>query len=292
MIEFLEKKMLAAELFLLLEKINKKPKAYEHYTTPELWCDPYISKQMLKYHLGEDVELASRKKNFIDRSSEWIADYFKIGKQFKICDFGCGPGLYTTRFAGKGAVITGVDFSQTSIDYARAQAKKHDLEIEYVLQDYLKFETDNQFDLITMIYCDFCALNPNQRAILLKKFHKYLKNNGSILLDVSSFAQYAAKQQMATYEYSKSDGFWSENPYYVFQNCFKYEQEHLLLDKFTIIEKSRMRENYNWLQCFSVETIKKELQQNGFELIDHFANVAGDPYKEDATEIAIVVKKI
>ena len=84
-------------IFMMLEKINQKPKAYESYTTPELWCDPYISKQMLSYHLSEDTDLASRKESLINRSVEWISSYFKIGKRFRMCDFGCGPGLYTTR---------------------------------------------------------------------------------------------------------------------------------------------------------------------------------------------------
>lgn len=57
------------QLFELLRKIDKKPLAYEFYTTPELWCDPYISKQMLILHLSEDTELASRKKIFIERSA-------------------------------------------------------------------------------------------------------------------------------------------------------------------------------------------------------------------------------
>jgi SAM-dependent methyltransferase len=283
--------MLTKELFAALQKINHRPKPYEYYTTPELWCDPYISKQMLAVHISEKTDLASRKPDFIDRSAGWISDYFKVGAQIRIGDFGCGPGLYTTKFAQRGAIVTGIDFSETSINYAIAQAKQNNLEIEYVLQDYLKFATDVKFDLITMIYCDFCVLNPNQRTLLLKKFHQHLKNGGSILLDVSSFAQYAARQEENKYEYSMGNGFWSTDPYYVFQNCFKYEEEHLLLDKFTILEQSRLRENYNWLQCYSVQTISKELQQNGFELVKYFANVAGDPYKEGATEIAVVAKK-
>jgi hypothetical protein len=134
------------------------------------------------------------------------------------------------------------------------------------------------------------VLNPTQRSSLLKKFCGYLKNDGRILFDVSSFAQYDTKLEFGNYEYSGKDGFWSPDPYYVFHNSFKYEKERLLLDKFTIVEETRVRENYNWLQCYSIETISKELQENGFEVVDYFANVAGDAHKENATEIAIIAK--
>ena len=284
--------MLTKELFQLLTIINQQPKAYEYYTTPELWCDPYISKQMLAMHLSQDTELASRKADFIERSVAWITNYFKLNQQVKLCDFGCGPGLYTTKFAQRGTKVTGIDFSATAISYALAQAKYYNLDIEYILQDYLKFETSNKFDLITMIYCDFCALNPRQRAILLQNFHRCLADDGLILLDVSSLAEYNTKPAIAVYEHVEANGFWSPDPYYVFHHRFKYPKEHLLLDKFSIITQVAVRHSYNWLQCFSVPAIAQELQQHGFEVIDYFANVAGDLYTENATEVAVIARKV
>jgi cyclopropane fatty-acyl-phospholipid synthase-like methyltransferase len=279
-------------LFVLLEKINTKPKPYQYYTTPEFWCDPYIAKQMLTYHLAENEELASRKKDFIERSVQWITDYCKINAQSRIGDFGCGPGLYTTRFAEKGALVTGIDFSANSINYARAHAKRKKMKIEYVLQNYLTFTTDKKFDLITMIYCDFCVLSPKQRKTLLKKFYNYLKDSGSILLDVSSFAEFGWRSEGRTSEYSSGNGFWSAEPYFVFHNCFKYKKDHILLDKYTIVEKTRIRIIYNWLQCYSLQSISKELRENGFEVVDYYANVAGDLYKKSSREIAVIAKKI
>jgi len=166
------------------------------------------------------------------------------------------------------------------------------LNIEYLLQDYLKFETNEKFDLITMIYCDFCVLNPNQRATLLNKFNNFLNKNGSILIDVGSLVQYETRQERMTVEYSEKDGFWSANPYYVFHNTFKYEKEQMLLDKFKIVEKSKTRENFNWFQCYSIETISAELSQYGFQVVEYFSNVAGDTYEEQSKEIAIVAKKV
>ncbi len=80
-------------MFGNLEKINHRPKPFEFYTAESLWTDEHISKEMLKYHLNEDVDLASRNRAFVDKSADWIISRFDIGAQTKICDFGCGPGL-------------------------------------------------------------------------------------------------------------------------------------------------------------------------------------------------------
>ena len=50
----------------------------------------------------------------------------------------------------------------------------------YVHTNYLDFETSDSFDLITMIMCDFCALSPEQRKIMLIKIQFILEAGGSV----------------------------------------------------------------------------------------------------------------
>lgn len=285
-------KNLGYKMFEKLQKINQRPEPFEFYTTPLLWDDEHVSKKMLEFHLGEDSDLASRKKVFIDRSLNWITSRFKVATGTRICDFGCGPGLYTTAFAEQGAIVTGIDFSRRSLNYAQDIATKKKLNIEYILQNYLDFTTDKKFDLITMIFCDFCVLSPEQRKTLLRKFYEYLAPNGTILFDVFSLKQFESTTETCTYEYSGKDGFWAFEPYYVFQNILKYEREKLILHKYSIIEKTSFTEIYNWLQCYSPETITSTLKESGLQIIECHSNVAGDKYNLDSNEIAVVAGKI
>jgi SAM-dependent methyltransferase len=208
-----------------------------------------------------------------------------------IVDFGCGPGLYTTPLSEQGALVTGVDFSENSLNYAREVAAARALNIEYVRANYLDYETADRFDLIIMIMCDYCALSPVQRKGLLTKFKSLLNPDGRVLLDVYSLTMFDQKAESATYEMNQLDGFWSPDDYYCFLNSFKYEREKVLLDKYTIIEASRQRVVYNWLQCYSRDTLGEEFETAGFEVEDVFADVAGGAYTPDATEIAIIARK-
>ena len=90
-----------------------------------------------------------------------MASFFGFTEETRVCDFGCGPGLWTTRFAERGAAVTGVDFSERSIRHAQNVAAEKNLAIRYVVQDYLDFATDDRFDLITMIHGDFSVLGPD-----------------------------------------------------------------------------------------------------------------------------------
>jgi len=118
-------------MFKELEDINSRPKPFQFYTADELWTDEYTSENMLVYHLNESVDLASRNKDFINRSASWIISHFGVDANTKIADFGCGPGLYTTLFSETNAAVTGIDFSERSIQYAKEVADQKGLDINY-----------------------------------------------------------------------------------------------------------------------------------------------------------------
>jgi 2-polyprenyl-3-methyl-5-hydroxy-6-metoxy-1,4-benzoquinol methylase len=278
-------------MFKELEAINSCPKPFQYYTAEALWTDEYTSKQMLKYHLNESVDLSSRNMEFIHQSVEWMTSHFNINSKTCIADFGCGPGLYTTLLAEKGAEVTGIDFSERSIRYGKKAAEQKGLNINYVHQNYLEFETDTQFDLIIMIMCDFCALSPAQRRTMTRKFSKLLKPGGSVLLDVYSLASFDQRKETAIYEHNLLDGFWSPESYYGFLNTFKYDKEKVVLDKYTIVEQARTRVVYNWLQCFSRDMITTEFHTNGLKIQEVYSDVAGAPFRSDAPEFAVVARK-
>ena len=278
-------------MFKELKEINSRPTPFQFYTADDLWTDEYTSKQMLSYHLNESLDVSSRNKDFIERSEKWIASHFDINDKTEIADFGCGPGLYTIRMADRGAKVTGIDFSENSIKYAKKVADEKDLDITYVVKNYLDFETTDSFDLITMIMCDFCALSPAQRKIMLSKFHSILKPGGSVLLDVYSLKSFNQKEESVTYEKNQLYGFWSPADYYGFVNTFKYEKEKVILDKYTIIEDSRKRIVYNWLQYFSKESLIKEFEDNRFRVKEVFSDIAGKTFDSESTEIAVIAKK-
>jgi len=279
-------------MFEELEKINKRPEPFDFYTASDLWTDEYTSSQMLSYHLNETVDISSRNAEFINRSAEWIASRFNVGKDTSIVDFGCGPGLYSTRLAKHQANVTGIDFSGRSIDYAKKIAADEQLSVRYVKQNYLEFETQDRFDLVLMILCDFCALSPAQRKKILNKFHKILKPGGSVLLDVYSLSAFDQREEAATYEVNQLNRFWSPNKYYGFLNTFKYDEEKVVLDKYTIIELDGTRKVYNWLQYFTPEALEVEFKENGFHVEGLHSNVAGSPYDPKACEFAAIAKRM
>jgi len=277
-------------MFDFLCHVNHRPEPFSEYTARELWTDAHTSKKMLALHLDPHTDAASRSRQFLDRSADWIVSHFGLASGARVADFGCGPGLYAQRLASKGADVTGIDFSEGSLRYARGEAAREGLQIEYVQANYLTYETERRFDLIMLIMCDFCALSPEQRTVLLRKFRSLLAPGGHILLDAYGLAMLDSREESAVYAPDLDDGFWSSEPYFGFRTTFKYERERVLLDKHTIVEREHVHRIFNWLQCFTPEALASEFTRCGLRVAERWGDVAGGSYDHEATEFAVVAE--
>jgi SAM-dependent methyltransferase len=275
-------------IYEALRQATVKPAPFSVLTAETLWTDEHISAQMLQAHLHPDLAPASRPHAVIRRSLDWLTQRFGLAPGKRVTDFGCGPGLYTTGFAERGATVTGLDFSRRSLDYARKVAAQAGLTIDYIETDYRTYEPQAPADLVTLIYCDFCALAPADRHKLLRTFHKLLRGGGHLVLDVVSTAAFETGQERTLFGERLLDGFWAAGPYYGLLRSFRYETEHIGLDHYTIWEPQRCWEIYNWLQYFSPDQLQHEFAAAGLRIIETCGDVCGAPYDASAEEFAIV----
>jgi SAM-dependent methyltransferase len=279
------------DLFETLVRISEKPDVYSRYTVDKLWSSPDISEMMLRFHLDGEVDLASRRTAFIERSCDWLVREFGLGEGSRVIDLGCGPGLYTNRLARRGATITGIDISPRSIEYAREQARNDELEIDYRLGDYLEIELEPGYDLVTMIMCDFCAFSPDQRGRLLRRAGELLDGGGAFLFDVYSEAYYSTWEENVAFGERMMDGFWSAEPYFGFLHTFRYDDEKVALEKYVIVERDRQSEYFNWFQHYSLDSLRAEVEAAGLVVDEAFGDVAGEPFDDALPEFAVVVRR-
>ncbi|MFM2590165.1 class I SAM-dependent methyltransferase [Vibrio sp. TBV020] len=276
-------------MFKKISKATTKPVVWSEYTADVLWTDEHIAKQMLAFHLNPDLSLASRTASFIEESVSWLVSEFKLDENSKVIDFGCGPGLYTHRFKAKGVgTVVGLDFSKNSLKHASKQAELANLAIEYNYGNYLEFNDSRKFDLITLVMCDLCALNPEQRAELYSKFKSLLALDGSIALDVYTATRFSNQSESLNLEKNSINGFWSDTDYWCIQSSFKYEDEKVTLDQYVISQEDKEWTVFNWLQHFTLEELSQELDAHGLVIKKAYSDLRGTPLA-DGDEMALVI---
>lgn len=272
-----------------IRQLQEKPLPFEP-GEPLFWTDPHIAKQMLASHLDPNVDGASRRPETIERTTNWIAGSFGLRPGDRILDLGCGPGLYAERLAQAGFHVTGVDFSQNSIDYATAQAQQKQLAIQYRCQNYLELDEPELYDAVLLIYGDYCPLSPEQRAKLLANVRTALKPGGCFILDVTT-PQLRQKYLLKNGWYAVGNGFWKPGPHLVLEHGFPYPGD-LFLEQYIVIEGDGKISVYrNWFQEYTPETITAELAAGGLTVESLWSDLTGTPYTPDAEWIGIVARK-
>ncbi len=269
--------------------INDKPAPFAQ-AGGRIWTDPHVSQQLLLAHLDPNTDAASRRPESIDRTVAWVVDTLDLRPGSRILDLGCGPGLYSQRFARLGMQVTGLDVCEASIAYAQKQACAENLQIDYRLQNYLEYNEKDRHDLALLIYGDYCALSPSERRQLLAVVRRALRKNGKLIMDVTTRVC-RMKHRTENHWYVADRGFWSDKPHLVLEQGYDYPAELIYLDQFVVIdENGDIRIFRNWFQDYSVASIEKELEAGGFRVLGTYGDLFGNPYVDGSDWIGLVAE--
>lgn len=273
----------------MLERLASRPEPHSTMTIRDLWTRPHIARQMLAYHLDQRTELASRPIPAIDETVEWLDRQLGLeGK--RVCDLGCGPGLYARRLARRGAEVTGVDFSAVAIAFAESQAASADAPVRYLVADYLEDELPADFDVVTLIYYDYGALSPTARRALLLRIRSMLRPGGVLVMDVAAEGAFRKLREQIAIEKRLMDGFWSDSDYVGVHRTWVYPGEFLSLDHYLIVEPSDQWEILNWTQFFSPDRLARELEQAGYGIRVLAGSLQGAEPGEGGSEIGVIAE--
>ena len=263
----------------------QKPSLWQRSSEP-FWDDDHISKGMLEAHLNPDWDAASRKHSFIDLSVKWLSGI--IPANGKILDLGCGSGLYAKRLSDMGYDVTGMDYSRRSIAYAKGQ----DAKTEYVFKNYLELDYTDTFDAVLLIYCDFAALTPNERRMLIPKVHQALKPGGLFIFDV--FTERALKDKkdsITSWSPYENGGFWCADSHICLEASYLYENNTVAVNQCVVVKDDGIKEYLIWDTAYSVQKLTDEVSPFGFKVKGIFNDVSGAPYTGEAETLCFVLER-
>jgi SAM-dependent methyltransferase len=95
-------------------------------------------------------------------------------------DLACGEGQNAIWLAERGWRVRGVDYSSVAISKARARAEREGLDVDFVEDDLLRYETEaGAYDLVLLLYLH---LPPEGHRTVLKRAVAALAPGGTFLL--------------------------------------------------------------------------------------------------------------
>lgn len=220
----------------LSDMLNEIPKTSliweEEHKIP--WNDPAFSRRMLKEHLSQDHELASRPEKIVREQAQWILEFSEDARGVSILDLGCGPGLYAPWLGVFGNRYMGIDFGPASIEYAKSQFEKPG-SVDFLLADVTSVPFGGPFELAMMLYGEINVFAPQQCARILAKAHEALAPGGRLLLEVQTFESVLEMGRGASW-YKTRQGLFSDAPHLCLTESQWIEEERAARQIFHVIE--------------------------------------------------------
>lgn len=272
-----------------LKDAIKTPEIWKQ-STSKFWDDEYISLQMLNSHLDPEIEAASRTRKQIEAETSFIINYTGMDENKVVVDLGCGPGLYAVEFAKTGAMVTGIDYSIRSINYALEKVTSIYKNTDFIHMNYLDLDYKDTFDIATLIFYDFCVLSTNNQNILLSNIHRALRPGGIFIFDVVT--ENRKTSESTSVRVFEKGGFWSPEPYIEILKTSFYEEPKTEGMQYTIIaEDGETRVIRLYHRLFGLEDITSMLNDNRFKVENIYKNLQGQPLNEDSDTFGIIARK-
>ena len=256
------------------------------------WNDPEFSERMLEHHLTQEHDLASRRFEIIDRHVEWIHNKLG-GKPSKILDLACGPGLYSNRLTKLGHSCKGIDFSPASIKYARKQALKEEVEIDYVLEDIRSADYGDNYDLVLFIYGEFNVFKTADIKHVLKKAYDSLKEGGVFIAEPNRYETVKREGTSPASWYSSQTGLFSSKPHLCLMENFWDQARHVATTRYFIIdaETKNVTLHASSMVAYTRENLEQILREVEFKDIVFHESLSGGKKDLDENLEVIEAKK-
>ena len=257
------------------------------------WHDPAFSERMLREHLCQAHDAASRRSEKIEKQVQWIHRELLSGRPTRILDLGCGPGLYTSRLARRSHECVGIDYSPASIAYATGRASQENLRCTYRLKDMRQAEYGTGFGLIMLIYGEFNVFRPPDAVSILDKAYAALDDGRLLLLEPHTFAAVKKMGKPRRSWDSARKGLFSDKPHLCLEENFWEPTTQTATTRYFIIDATtgNVTPHAQSIQAYTDEEYQSLLVERGFEDIRFFASLVGDEDETQADLMAIVARK-
>jgi SAM-dependent methyltransferase len=235
------------------------------------WDDPEFSKRMLTEHLSQDHNSASRRLEIVHRQADYIE---KVsggdGRDLRILDLACGPGLHSLDLARRGHSTLGIDFSPASIEWAKSRASEESLDCKFVHDDVRAADFGSGFDIAILLFGEINVFSRDDVSLILRKARKALNADGVLLLEPHEPGVIRANFETPPNWSTQATGLFSDRPHLLINEGYWHEDRQMAVKRWYVVD-SGTAEVTRYSQTV-VEHTKQELvdivEAQGFTVSD------------------------
>lgn len=204
-----------------------------------------------------------------------------------LLDLGCGTGKLTRLMESKGYDMIGVDYSYDMLSIAKEHSEES---ILYLLQDMREFEL---YGTVKGIYsaCDSLnyILEEEELREVFSLANNYLDPEGIFVFDINTPFKYECLLGENTFAETREEGS------FIWENFYDDEEEINEYDLTLYIkdedERFQRFQEVHYQRSYSLETIKRLLEEAGMVFVAAYDAYTKNPVAEDSEKILVIARE-
>ncbi len=256
------------------------------------WNEPGFSARMLKEHLTQSHDAASRRFAIIDRQVSWIHRHVLGGQPARVLDLGCGPGIYASRLARLGHTCVGIDFGPASVAYASEEAARDGLDCAYVLADIRDADYGGGYALAMLIFGEMNVFRPTDIRLILRKAAQALLPGGLLVLEPQSYEGVEREARAASSWYAAEGGLFFDLPHLVLTENHWDEQQSVGTTRHLVIDATSGQVAWHAMstQAYTIEGFRELLTECGLSDVTFYPSLTGEVAEDGYALLAITAR--
>ena len=261
------------------------------------WNEPAFSERMLREHLAQTNDHASRRAETIDRQVQWIHQSVLNGDPSRILDLACGPGFYTSRLSQLGHECAGIDYAPAAVRHAEETARREGLSCTHRLEDVREADYGEGYNLAMMIFGQFNVFRRREARRILEKAFAALLPEGLLLLEPqrSGTVRRNGGARPSWCSVPSEEGLFSERPHLCLIESFWDSEEKATTERYFVVDAASGAVQAHALttEAYTDEEYRDVLTEVGFTDIRFLPSLVGvevDDVSQSAN-LAIVARR-
>ncbi len=120
------------------------------------------------------------------RECSYIINHCVLNRGEAILDLACGHGRHSIQLTKEGMKVCGWDINRAFLELARQTARAENLDIDFIENDILNINYNQQFHAGILLYNALGFFNRGEAKKLLLKIHDALVPGGKLFLDIKN----------------------------------------------------------------------------------------------------------
>ena len=246
------------------------------------WGDPAFSARMLREHLSQEHDRASRRLPLVEGQVTWMHDVLLGARPGRVLDLGCGPGLHTSRLAARGHRCVGIDVSPAAIAHARQEAERDGLDCEYVRGDLREVDWGGDFDAISLWFGEFNTFAPGEAAKLLDALARALAPDGRAVLELHEPDYVRALGEEPRTWTAREAGLFADEPHLTLRESRWHPEQAATVERYVVYRAAGGPQVFaQTTQAYGDEDLDALFGDAGLVVEGRYESLTGDP---DAAE--------